>query len=177
MFDTFCAGIPTLKPGMPMWVYEVMFNVRRFRKFYFTQLSSAPAREIPRRIADIVHRTWLTVRRIFFSRWLAKTNFSDPLNATQAALSEAEHAYKPGRIRTPITLFNSELPWGVTDDETLGWRDHSSGGIGIQRFPILFDMMIEGPDVKLAAARLREILDAKFAEQANQHDALVTPTK
>ncbi|MBL8015494.1 MAG: amino acid adenylation domain-containing protein [Candidatus Doudnabacteria bacterium] len=168
MFDTFCAGIVTLKPGMPMWLYEVLFNIRRFRVAYFSKLRNESLREMLSDIIDIIRRTLLTIRRIFLGRILSGKKASDPLSLTQAALDEAEHAYKPGVIRAPITLFNSNLPRGLNGDETLGWYGHSSNGVEIHRIATLFDMMIEGPNAKLAADHLREILDKKFAEQANR---------
>lgn len=166
MFDAYCAGIPTLQKGVPMWLYEVMFNVRRSQKLYISKLSNVPREELLHSLADIADRTAMTLKRIFLSRWLAKTDINDPLSVTHAALWDAQEAYKPSCISTPITLFNSELPWGVTDDETLGWQGHTEGDIEIVSLPTLFDTLIEGPDVKLTAKRLREILDRKIEQEA-----------
>jgi hypothetical protein len=115
----------------------------------------------------------ITLRRIFLGRWLDKADSSDPLSTTHAALQEAQDAFKPGTITTPITLFNSVLPWGTTDDQTLGWHGHSSAGVRVYNFPTLFDTMIEGPDVRYAAPKLREVIDEILAEDHITNEGLM----
>jgi hypothetical protein len=114
-------------------------------------------------LADIVKMAYNVAAFAFFG---ART--TNPLSRTEAALNEAEKAYKPGVINTPITLFNSKLPWGVTEDETLGWQSHSRAGVDVHSLPTIFDLMIESRDVKIAAEHLREVLDQKFAAQNEQ---------
>lgn len=159
MFDSYCAGVPTLKPGMPMWLYQLLFHLRRSR-IHFSKLRHAPFREKIRILANLVVMAFSVVAFAFF-RWRTV----NPLSRTEAALTDAEKVYKPGVIETPITLFNSKLPMGVTNDETLGWASHTRGGVEIHRLPTTFDLMIESPDVKIAAERLRTVLDQKFAAQ------------
>jgi thioesterase domain-containing protein/acyl carrier protein len=159
MFDAFSAGVPTRKPGVTLWQYGLMFNLRRFRRLYLTRFLTLPIAQKPGMVVDMAQRTWVTLRRLFFRKFQPKTNVADPMSVSYAALAEAESAYRAATIATPITLFNSMLPWGVTDDETLGWQGHTTGGIQIERFPGMFDTLIEGPDVRLTAQRLRQILD------------------
>lgn len=159
MFDSYCAGVPTLKPGMPMWLYQLLFHLRRSR-IHLSKLRHAPFREKVRILANLVVMAFSVVAFAFF-RWRTV----NPLSRTEAALNDAEKAYRPGVIETPITLFNSKLPMGVTNDETLGWDSHTRGGVEIHRLPTTFDLMIESPDVKIAAERLRTVLDRKFAAQ------------
>jgi amino acid adenylation domain-containing protein len=169
MFDaSFCAGVIILKPGVPMWLYEIIYNLKRLWRLHLPILFNASWEERKEYISNLAHRVTDTLRRIFFGYVRQKTTSSDPaLKVIQTALLEAQAAYRPGFIRTLITLFSSELPWGA-GDETLGWRTHSSGGVDILRFPTLFDTMLEGTHAKLVADRLQEILDRKFAGQNDQ---------
>lgn len=157
MFDSYCAGIPTLKPGMPRWLYQLLFHLRRSR-IHFSKLRQAPFGEKVRILGNLVVMAFSVVAFAFF-RWRTV----NPLSQTEAALDKAEKAYRPSVIDTPITLFNSRLPMGVSNDQTLGWSNHTRGGVEIHRLPTAFDLMIESPDVTIAAEHLRTVLDQKFA--------------
>jgi len=89
---------------------------------------------------------------------------ADPLMATQAALYVAEKNYVPKPINTPITLFNSRIPWGVVEDDTLGWSEFCKDEIRIHKFDFYNDTLLEDPDsVRITAKVLREILDEKMS--------------
>jgi hypothetical protein len=166
IFDaSFCCGRIILKPGVPLWVYEIIYNLKRLWRIHLPNLFKFPWKEKKAYGVDLAQRLSDTLRRIFFGYGRGKTTSNAPsLKDIQKALLEAQNAYQPGHIRVPITLFGSELPWGA-GDEALGWREHTLGGVDLLRFPILWDTMLEGPQAKLVAERFQEILDKKLEEQ------------
>lgn len=172
MFDaSFVNGRIILKPGVPLWLYEIAYNLKRLRRLHLPHLFQLPGEEKRAYLVHLGQRLNETLRRIFFGYGRGKTTSSDPaLKVVQAALLEAQKAYRPGQILAPITLFSSELPWGA-GDETLGWREHTRGGVHLLPFPILWDTMLEGPQAKPVADRLQEILDQKFEEERDRQAA------
>jgi amino acid adenylation domain-containing protein len=159
MVDSFFNGKPQYRPGVSELAYELMFTAGRFAHYHVQRLVRADGGKL-RLLRELLDTGVSAFQRRVLRR-VVSAPASDPLTRTQDALTTAEKNYRPGIIRTPITLFNGRLPWGVVKDDTLGWSSATTGGIEVHTFDTYFGTILENDtSTRAAAEALRNLLDA-----------------
>jgi len=174
------AMIQSVPPDHTPGVHRGLHRMRQRFDFEWARLSRLTVREkaayLLRKAAGVVRDQGgrvLTGTRNRIRRGLGRDSYLDrAIRRVERALIEAKRRYVPRAYPGRIVLFRSvTLPARYHRDPYLGLSGLAAGGIEIHEVPGTRPTILEEPDVRILADRLRAFLQAAQATGAGARQA------